>query len=77
MGTVNKNSPLVKVMVIEISLNYINEHITRIPWELLIQIQVQIQIQNYHFYINGLAQNCSNSIANALELLQFCTKSLL
>ena len=24
--------------------------------------------------INGLAQDCSNSIANALELLQSCTK---
>ena len=24
--------------------------------------------------INGLVQDCSNSIANALELLQFCTK---
>ena len=25
-------------------------------------------------YIDGLAQNCSNSIANALELLQSCAK---
>ena len=25
-------------------------------------------------YINGLAQDCSNSIANTLELLQSCTK---
>ena len=25
-------------------------------------------------YIDGLAQDCSNSIANALELLQSCTK---
>ena len=25
-------------------------------------------------HINGLAQDCSNSIANTLELLQFCTK---
>ena len=24
--------------------------------------------------INGLVQDCSNSIANALELLQSCTK---
>ena len=24
--------------------------------------------------IDGLLQDCSNSIANALELLQFCTK---
>ena len=27
-------------------------------------------------HIEGLVQNCSNSIANALELLQSCTKSL-
>ena len=26
-------------------------------------------------HINGLVQDCSNSIANALELLQLCTKS--
>ena len=25
-------------------------------------------------YIDGLVQDCSNSSANALELLQFCTK---
>ena len=29
---------------------------------------------NYQQYIDGLAQDCSNSIANALELLQTCTK---
>ena len=28
-------------------------------------------------YINGLVQDCSNSIANALELLQSCTKPLI
>ena len=28
-------------------------------------------------YIDGLVQNCSNSIANALELLQSCTKPLI
>ena len=27
-----------------------------------------------HVYIDGLVQDCSNSIANALELLQSCTK---
>ena len=29
----------------------------------------------YHFdlHLNGLVQDCSNSIANALELLQSCT----
>ena len=26
------------------------------------------------YYIDGLAQDCSNSIANALELMQSCTK---
>ena len=26
------------------------------------------------YYINGLVQNCSNSITNILELLQSCTK---
>ena len=25
-------------------------------------------------HIDGLAQNCSNSIANELELLEYCTK---
>ena len=28
----------------------------------------------YRTYINGFMQDCSNSIANALELLQSCTK---
>ena len=42
-------------------------------------------LQNFHdeltvkpmvecYYVNGLLQDCSNSIANALELLQSCTK---
>ena len=26
------------------------------------------------YHIDGLVQDCSNSIANALELLQSCTK---
>ena len=33
-----------------------------------------LQLQSYN--IDGLAQDCSKSIANALELLQFCTKPL-
>ena len=33
-----------------------------------------MNIYIYIVYIDGLAQDCSNSIANALELLQFCTK---
>ena len=28
-------------------------------------------------YIDGLVQDCSNSIANAMELLQFCAKLLI
>ena len=28
-------------------------------------------------HLNGLVQDCSNSSANALELLQFCTKPLI
>ena len=27
-------------------------------------------------YVDGLVQDCSNSIANALELLQSCTKAI-
>ena len=30
-----------------------------------------------HWYIDGLVQNCSNSIANALKKLQSCTKPLI
>ena len=29
---------------------------------------------NAHDYFDGLVQDCSNSIANALELLQSCAK---
>ena len=36
-------------------------------------MQVVKSIQ-WRFYIDGLVQDCSNSIANALELLQSCTK---
>ena len=31
----------------------------------------------YYTYIDGFMQNCSNSIANALELLQSCSKPLM
>ena len=27
-----------------------------------------------HYHIDGLVQDCNNSIANAQELLQYCTK---
>ena len=33
------------------------------------------QEQKQEAYFNGLVQDCSNSIATALELLQSCTKS--
>ena len=32
---------------------------------------------NIYRHIDGLLQDCSNSIANALELLQSCTKPLI
>ena len=35
---------------------------------------VQNFLCSYIYYIDGLVQDSSNSIANALELLQFCTK---
>ena len=28
---------------------------------------------DFHEYIDGLGQDCNNSIANAMELLQSCT----
>ena len=35
---------------------------------------VPIVLQTWFEQIDDLVQYCSNSIANALELLQFCTK---
>ena len=32
------------------------------------------ELKRHYFYIDGLVQDCSNSIINALELLQSCTK---
>ena len=32
--------------------------------------------KNHNIHFNGLVQDCSNSIANTLELLQSCTKPL-
>ena len=32
---------------------------------------------NNLYYLNGLVQDCSNSTANALELLQSCIKPLM
>ena len=39
-----------------------------------IEIHVIINIKKFSRWIDGLVQDCSNSIANALELLQSCTK---
>ena len=36
-------------------------------------VWLKIDVNKIH-KIDGLVQNCSNSIAYALELLQFCTK---
>ena len=33
--------------------------------------------QNCMVHVDGLVQNCSNSIALAMELLQFCAKPLI
>ena len=38
-------------------------------------VQQQLREHNQKNHIAGLAQDCSNSIANALELLQSGTKS--
>ena len=33
-----------------------------------------VQAWNNIFYLDGLVQDCSNTVDNALELLQSCTK---
>ena len=35
---------------------------------------LECKLNKFHWNIDGLAQDCSNSIANALELLQSCAK---
>ena len=35
-------------------------------------VWISIQLHGYHF--DGLVQDCSISIANAMEILQYCTK---
>ena len=49
--------------------NSVAVHSARIPWTPL-----TIADSQYLKYIDGLVQDCSNSIANAMELLQSCTK---
>ena len=44
-----------------------------IPYQLL-WVSIHLISWAVELYINGLAQDCSYSIANALELLQSCTK---
>ena len=41
------------------------------------QQKIELQGDLYHLHIDGLVQDCSNSIANALELLQSCAKPLI
>ena len=36
-----------------------------------------IKLRTYDKYIDGLVQDCSDSIANTLELLQSCTKTVI
>ena len=43
--------------------------------QVLVELNIVLcQISHKLWYIFGLVQDCSNSIANALELLQSCTK---
>ena len=46
-------------------------------WSLRLVNRVSITsdvLHNFQVYVEGLVQDCSNSIANALELLQSCTE---
>ena len=36
--------------------------------------QVRVALQQYYVHVEELVQDCSNSIALAMELLQSCTK---
>ena len=44
--------------------------------KLFVQWDSQLAANSVH-YVDGLVQDCSNSIANALALLQSCTKPLM
>ena len=61
-------------LVLSISVNVCQEVVR--AWH--IQNFVIDKFQNHAFfrfaYIDGLVQDCSNSIPNVLELLQFCAK---
>ena len=46
-----------------------------LTWLYMFEFWFQLEISPSHrVYFDGSVQNCSNSIANALELLQSCTK---
>ena len=45
-----------------------------LSWGLLTDCLSKWQLGVFQYHIDGLVQDCSNSIANALELLQSCTK---
>ena len=49
----------------------------QIGWVQKIFSVLKFQISKWYWvdYANGLVQDCSNSIALAMELLQFCTKT--
>ena len=48
--------------------------VTRPQWVKLWLYLLAKEPSGLNQYIDGLVQDCSNSTANALELLQFCTK---
>ena len=56
-------------IILELYIYKINYNAARQQYQCL-----KIALINMILYIDGLAQDCSNSIANALELLQSCTK---
>ena len=43
-------------------------------WQVLVKGKRDFARERVEFDIDGSVQDCSNSIANALELLQSCTK---
>ena len=76
----NKMSIKIKHADITPKLNLTSHAHAHVRIVSVLEIDVQIkcpkiyQIPRLYLYIDGLVQDCSNSIANALELLQPCTK---
>ena len=59
----------------EVDLHRYLAHYTKIPtFVLLILLYMGYTPTRYENYFDDLVQDCSNSIANALEQLQSCTK---